>query len=204
MFSSVFVNEGLAMFLQPLPAGPSHRIKPSSLHSSLHSSLQRDGAKAGCSKEQTLGCSNFKDGKSYILQRSENVNSVGLSSLFVPPVLKRKWTENAKDFEPPNKQLKEDMVNSSKTLPTFSWERQVSSQLLDSADFECSLCMRLFYEPVTTPCGHTFCLKCLERCLDHNPNCPLCKENLSEFHKILSKLLEINHLCPGVSWECLS
>lgn len=40
---------------------------------------------------------------------------------------------------------------------------------------------RLFYEPVTTPCGHTFCLKCLERCLDHNPHCPLCKEKLSEF-----------------------
>uniref|UniRef100_A0A3Q0RIL1 RING-type domain-containing protein n=1 Tax=Amphilophus citrinellus TaxID=61819 RepID=A0A3Q0RIL1_AMPCI len=37
-------------------------------------------------------------------------------------------------------------------------------------------------KPVATPCGHTFCLKCLERCLDHNPNCPLCKENLSEVH----------------------
>uniref|UniRef100_A0A3Q3FLT8 Si:ch1073-440b2.1 n=1 Tax=Labrus bergylta TaxID=56723 RepID=A0A3Q3FLT8_9LABR len=40
---------------------------------------------------------------------------------------------------------------------------------------------RLFYEPVATPCGHTFCLKCLERCMDHNPNCPLCKENLAEY-----------------------
>ncbi|KAK7905091.1 hypothetical protein WMY93_017698 [Mugilogobius chulae] len=59
--------------------------------------------------------------------------------------------------------------------------RLVPAELLDSGDLECSLCMRLFYEPVTTPCGHTFCLKCLERCLDHNPNCPLCKENLSEF-----------------------
>uniref|UniRef100_A0A8C6YKR0 LON peptidase N-terminal domain and ring finger 2 n=1 Tax=Nothoprocta perdicaria TaxID=30464 RepID=A0A8C6YKR0_NOTPE len=48
--------------------------------------------------------------------------------------------------------------------------------------FACPLCRRLlFYEPVTTPCGHTFCLKCLERCLDHNPHCPLCKEKLSEF-----------------------
>ncbi|XP_029021875.1 LON peptidase N-terminal domain and RING finger protein 3-like [Betta splendens] len=53
--------------------------------------------------------------------------------------------------------------------------------ILDPADLECSLCMRLFYEPVTTPCGHTFCLQCLERCLDHNPKCPLCKEELSEY-----------------------
>lgn len=52
---------------------------------------------------------------------------------------------------------------------------------VDPADVECSLCMRLFLEPVTTPCGHTFCLQCLERCLDHNPKCPLCKEELSEY-----------------------
>ncbi|EPY75727.1 hypothetical protein CB1_001577022 [Camelus ferus] len=51
---------------------------------------------------------------------------------------------------------------------------------IDAADFECALCMRLLFEPVTTPCGHTFCLKCLERCLDHAPHCPLCKEKLSE------------------------
>uniref|UniRef100_A0A452HHI6 Uncharacterized protein n=1 Tax=Gopherus agassizii TaxID=38772 RepID=A0A452HHI6_9SAUR len=59
--------------------------------------------------------------------------------------------------------------------------REIPAVLVDASDFECSLCMRLFYEPVTTPCGHTFCLKCLERCLDHNPYCPLCKEKLSEF-----------------------
>ncbi|KAI1241701.1 hypothetical protein IHE44_0005188 [Lamprotornis superbus] len=58
---------------------------------------------------------------------------------------------------------------------------EIPTTLVDASDFECSLCMRLFYEPVTTPCGHTFCLKCLERCLDHNPLCPLCKEKLSEF-----------------------
>lgn len=49
--------------------------------------------------------------------------------------------------------------------------------------FKFSFFFRLFYEPVATPCGHTFCLKCLERCMDHNPNCPLCKENLSEVCK---------------------
>ncbi|XP_029009044.1 LON peptidase N-terminal domain and ring finger 1, like [Betta splendens] len=59
--------------------------------------------------------------------------------------------------------------------------RNVPADLLDPCDMECSLCLRLFYEPVTTPCGHTFCKDCLERCLDHTPQCPLCKESLKEF-----------------------
>ncbi|XP_051524340.1 LON peptidase N-terminal domain and RING finger protein 1-like [Myxocyprinus asiaticus] len=59
--------------------------------------------------------------------------------------------------------------------------RTLPKHLLDPNDFECSLCMRLFYQPVTTPCGHTFCKNCLERCLDHNPQCPLCKESLKEY-----------------------
>ncbi|NXY46316.1 LONF1 protein, partial [Ceuthmochares aereus] len=57
----------------------------------------------------------------------------------------------------------------------------IPGDLIDVSDFECSLCMRLFFEPVTTPCGHTFCKGCLERCLDHSPQCPLCKESLKEY-----------------------
>ncbi|XP_029292106.1 LON peptidase N-terminal domain and RING finger protein 1 isoform X2 [Cottoperca gobio] len=59
--------------------------------------------------------------------------------------------------------------------------RSVPEDLLDPNDLECSLCMRLFYDPVTTPCGHTFCKNCVERCLDHTPQCPLCKESLKEY-----------------------
>ncbi|XP_071397796.1 LON peptidase N-terminal domain and RING finger protein 3-like [Centroberyx affinis] len=68
----------------------------------------------------------------------------------------------------------------SKSEPTEAIGCEVGD-FIDPTDLECSLCMRLFYEPVTTPCGHTFCLQCLERCLDHNPKCPLCKEELSEY-----------------------
>nr|XP_033800406.1 LON peptidase N-terminal domain and RING finger protein 1 [Geotrypetes seraphini] len=57
----------------------------------------------------------------------------------------------------------------------------VPKDLIDTSDFECSLCIRLLFEPVTIPCGHTFCKKCLERCLDHAPQCPLCKESLTEY-----------------------
>ncbi|KAJ8396495.1 hypothetical protein AAFF_G00018010 [Aldrovandia affinis] len=74
------------------------------------------------------------------------------------------------------KRLKSSEAKEEKT----SW-CEVVGELIDASDLECSLCMRLFYEPVTTPCGHSFCLKCLERCLDHNAKCPLCKEDLSEY-----------------------
>ncbi|XP_035681719.1 LON peptidase N-terminal domain and RING finger protein 1-like [Branchiostoma floridae] len=53
--------------------------------------------------------------------------------------------------------------------------KEPTPDLIDSEDFECSLCMRLFYNPVTTPCGHSFCRDCLLRCLDHDNKCPLCK-----------------------------
>lgn len=39
---------------------------------------------------------------------------------------------------------------------------------------------RLFYHPVTTPCGHTFCRGCLYRSLDYSNGCPLCKGCLAE------------------------
>jgi hypothetical protein len=28
-------------------------------------------------------------------------------------------------------------------------------------DFDCALCLSLLYDPVTIPCGHTFCRNCL-------------------------------------------
>ncbi|ELK08954.1 LON peptidase N-terminal domain and RING finger protein 2, partial [Pteropus alecto] len=61
---------------------------------------------------------------------------------------------------------------------------------------------QLFFEPVTTPCGHTFCLKCLERCLDHAPHCPLCKEKLSEL--LASRNFNITVLAEELIFRYLS
>lgn len=57
----------------------------------------------------------------------------------------------------------------------------VDHSLIDKEDFECALCYRLLYHPVTTPCGHVFCRQCLDRCLDHKSDCPLCKSSLAEY-----------------------
>nr|XP_025978913.1 LON peptidase N-terminal domain and RING finger protein 3 [Dromaius novaehollandiae] len=92
-------------------------------------------------------------------------------------LLKRKCcSEEMRSAEVPCKLMKKDTVD----IKGSSAGHHIPFEFVDPSDLDCSLCMRLFYEPVTTPCGHTFCLKCLERCLDHNPKCPLCKEGLSE------------------------
>ncbi|XP_036312023.1 LON peptidase N-terminal domain and RING finger protein 1 isoform X4 [Pipistrellus kuhlii] len=70
----------------------------------------------------------------------------------------------------------------------------IPEELIDVSDFECSLCMRLFFEPVTTPCGHSFCKNCLERCLDHTPYCPLCKESLKESKLICKKQNHVQNI----------
>ena len=59
-------------------------------------------------------------------------------------------------------------------------ENPLSKGVVSPSDFECTLCCRLFWQPVTTPCGHSFCRTCLDRCMDHNPACPLCKTSLQE------------------------
>ncbi|KAM3827262.1 LON peptidase N-terminal domain and RING finger protein 3 isoform 2-T2 [Vipera latastei] len=107
------------------------------------------------------------------------------------PQKQKRQAEVAAGSDLPAKMAKMDQSDEQEES---SSENCVAFDYVDPADMECSLCMRLFYEPVTTPCGHTFCLRCLERCLDHNPECPLCKEDLLE-------CLAMKKLCKTVLME---
>uniref|UniRef100_A0A667WR96 Uncharacterized protein n=1 Tax=Myripristis murdjan TaxID=586833 RepID=A0A667WR96_9TELE len=48
--------------------------------------------------------------------------------------------------------------------------------------FLCSICLDVFTEPVSTPCGHNYCKACITGYWDTHPltQCPLCKET---FHR---------------------
>ncbi|KAF6762133.1 PUA-like domain-containing protein [Ephemerocybe angulata] len=48
-------------------------------------------------------------------------------------------------------------------------------------ELSCDICSNVYYQPVTTPCQHTYCAKCLQRSLDHHTTCPLCRENLPNY-----------------------
>jgi len=62
-------------------------------------------------------------------------------------------------------------------------DRHIDPKAVDKDDFDCSLCFRLLWHPVTTSCGHTYCKSCIDRSLDHKRECPLCKTALKALHR---------------------
>ncbi|KAJ5081725.1 hypothetical protein NUU61_009989 [Penicillium alfredii] len=59
-------------------------------------------------------------------------------------------------------------------------DNAIFSSLRDSlrAELDCQVCYALILDPLTTPCGHTFCRKCVARVLDHTDLCPICRRKL--------------------------
>ncbi|KAJ3081790.1 hypothetical protein HK102_002128, partial [Quaeritorhiza haematococci] len=50
---------------------------------------------------------------------------------------------------------------------------------MSSTDFECMLCYNILYDPVTCPCGHTWCKTCLLSAIDQSgQQCPMCRTDL--------------------------
>lgn len=46
------------------------------------------------------------------------------------------------------------------------------------SELDCQICYCALHDPLTTPCGHTFCRSCLLRSVDHSPTCPTCRAAL--------------------------
>lgn len=58
-------------------------------------------------------------------------------------------------------------------------------------ELDCILCCRLLWKPVTTPCGHTYCWMCLDRCLDYSSACPLCVTSLADVSRLFHRIIQI-------------
>uniref|UniRef100_A0A671LDV7 Uncharacterized protein n=1 Tax=Sinocyclocheilus anshuiensis TaxID=1608454 RepID=A0A671LDV7_9TELE len=49
-------------------------------------------------------------------------------------------------------------------------------------ELQCSVCLEVFTDPVSTPCGHNFCKSCLNQCWSNSQECkcPICNETFSK------------------------
>ncbi|XP_068718410.1 LON peptidase N-terminal domain and RING finger protein 3-like isoform X1 [Montipora capricornis] len=154
--------EAAVSFLHCLVRDRDNKGVQTSLTKLIHEVITQDvSASTSCKQEKTPGTGDdvcTSETTDPILQRLRNLLTLVEQSKSYGNI-KEKCPE---DDEPDIKRLK--------FLKCCSTE-----------DLECTLCCRLFYEPVTTPCGHVFCRSCLNCNLDHRPTCPICRFSLSKF-----------------------
>ncbi|CAO3695723.1 unnamed protein product [Umbelopsis ramanniana] len=67
--------------------------------------------------------------------------------------------------------------------PSLGPEEILNMQLRKRIEdtLECPICACLFLDPVTTPCGHTMCQRCLLRTRDNSDSCPTCRTRLPAY-----------------------
>ncbi|MEQ2280056.1 hypothetical protein AMECASPLE_015748 [Ameca splendens] len=64
--------------------------------------------------------------------------------------------------------------------PTF--DMATAGSVLSKEQLLCPICLDVFNQPVSTPCGHNFCRDCIQRYWQSTnlPQCPMCKHKLNK------------------------
>jgi SWI/SNF-related matrix-associated actin-dependent regulator of chromatin subfamily A3 len=79
------------------------------------------------------------------------------------------------DLTPENKKALQDML-----------------QLVVEAQEDCPICMDMLKDPVITVCTHVFCFECIEKTINLQLKCPMCREELDSTEKVVRPAVEVS------------
>lgn len=83
-----------------------------------------------------------------------------------------------------------------------SWENHLYNYRLEvDDDLVCHICLQPLVQPLDTPCGHTFCARCLRSFLQERDFCPLDRTRLQLQACRRSSIL-VNKLLDKLSVSC--
>jgi Lon protease-like protein len=60
----------------------------------------------------------------------------------------------------------------------LSHQSLVLQTILSPSDVECHICLQILKDPVTCPCGHTWCRTCIMNSMEQSDSCPMCRVSL--------------------------
>ncbi|XP_071701755.1 uncharacterized protein [Rutidosis leptorrhynchoides] len=146
----------IVQFLKHRPASLSERRPLSGLDPTTHASLA------------------LKDAEQFMNLQNDSIMAYILKANAL--ILLEKF-ELARDVIDTGLQI-DDSSNALKNLQRFIaniFGKRDQGQTPRTDDFDCTVCLKLLYEPITTPCGHTFCRSCLFQSMDRGNRCPLCR-----------------------------
>lgn len=165
----------ICQFLRQRQSSESENRPLSGLDPTIHAGLAlKDAEKLMNLRNSSLASYILKADSLILLEKFEQAHDVILSGLQVDPL---------------STPLQNLAMRTSSTIGRRS--HGITSR---SDDFDCTLCLKLLYEPLTTPCGHSFCRSCLFQAMDRCNRCPLCRTVLFISPRTCSISVTLNNI----------
>ncbi|XP_042948271.1 uncharacterized protein LOC122281084 isoform X2 [Carya illinoinensis] len=150
----------ISQFLKHRSPSDSEYRPLNGLDPTIHAELAlKDAEKLNNLRSNSVKSYILKANALILLEKYETARDVILSGLQVDPF---------------SNSLRASLQNLERISRSFLGRRNyVTPERTD--EFDCTLCLKLLYEPITTPCGHSFCRSCLFQSMDRRNKCPLCR-----------------------------
>lgn len=165
-------------FLKQRPASTSEDTPLNGLDPTIHAELAlKDAEKVINLRNNSVNPYILKANALILLEKYELAQDVVLSGLQVDP------------FSNP---LRVSLRNLERMLGSMMSKSLGKPERSD--EFDCTLCLKLLFEPITTPCGHSFCRSCLFQSMDRGNKCPLCRTVLFISPRTCSISVTLNNI----------